>query len=371
MKPKIVFIINCISQGRCLKRVQEFIDNGYEVVVYGFERSRISLYNTQGIDCKVLGCITEEMSFLRRLQYVRMCVREVFCLHGTNDVLYYIFSLDIALSCYQWLKKNKYIYEESDMMHTYVGNKIVRNTLEFLDKLIIRKSLRSVLTSSGFAEYHWGNNIPQNVSIITNRLDKDILKYPIMSSKRVDIEHLRIGFVGMIRSDSVCILAEEFLKRFRNCEVHFYGVIPELFEGFCEPLKVYPNYYFHGKFKNPEDLPKIYSNIDILLSTYNAKSVNVQYAEPNKLYEAMYFQTPIIVSRGTFLERKVKELGIGFSVDVFDSQSVNMLIDQLTQERLTEVTKKISKIDKKDSINVNEQFFTDLEHGIKKSYFTI
>lgn len=38
MRPKIVFIINSITQPRCLKRVQEFIDHGYEVAVYGFER---------------------------------------------------------------------------------------------------------------------------------------------------------------------------------------------------------------------------------------------------------------------------------------------------------------------------------------------
>ena len=32
-RPKIVFVLNAITITRCQKRVQEFIDNGYEVDV--------------------------------------------------------------------------------------------------------------------------------------------------------------------------------------------------------------------------------------------------------------------------------------------------------------------------------------------------
>ena len=37
-KKKIVFILNNVTITRCLKRVGEFIDNGYDVDVYGFEK---------------------------------------------------------------------------------------------------------------------------------------------------------------------------------------------------------------------------------------------------------------------------------------------------------------------------------------------
>ena len=37
-KKKIIFFINAITITRCIKRIEEFIDNGYEVEAYGFER---------------------------------------------------------------------------------------------------------------------------------------------------------------------------------------------------------------------------------------------------------------------------------------------------------------------------------------------
>ena len=33
---KIVFIINAVSNQRCIKRVNEFVERGYNVVAYGF-----------------------------------------------------------------------------------------------------------------------------------------------------------------------------------------------------------------------------------------------------------------------------------------------------------------------------------------------
>lgn len=361
MKPQIIFIINCITQRRCLKRVQEFMDNGYEVSVYGFERKDEKLYNGNAIQYELLGCISNEMSFANRLKYVYDAVKPIFRKHGKRDVIYYIFSLDIALSCMPMLRGVRYIYEESDMMHTYVGNRYVRNILESFDKYIIRKSLRSVLTSAGFAEYHWGTKWPQNVSLITNRLDKDIVNYPVIAKQPLDMQHLHIGFVGMVRSDSVCKLAEILLNRITGCEVHFYGDIPANFESLCTPLRQYPNCYFHGKFRNPDDLPEMYANMDVLLSTYDARSVNVQYAEPNKLYEAMYFETPIVVSSGTFLARKVQTMGIGFEVDVHNPESVDQLIAEMNHQAITDRIAVLKRFNKKESINTNEAFFATLE----------
>ena len=37
-KPKIVFILTSISQPRCIKRVKSFINSGFEVKIYGFDR---------------------------------------------------------------------------------------------------------------------------------------------------------------------------------------------------------------------------------------------------------------------------------------------------------------------------------------------
>ena len=71
--------------------------------------------------------------------------------------------------------------------------------------------------------------------------------------------------------------------------------------------------YLYGPFSNPGDLIKIYDSIDILLINYDSADANVQLALPNKLYEAMLFQKPIICTKHTFLADVVEAKNIGVS----------------------------------------------------------
>ncbi len=52
MKRKIVFITGALSQPRIIKRINSFIDNGYEVEVYGFDRGKYSI-NKETYKCDI------------------------------------------------------------------------------------------------------------------------------------------------------------------------------------------------------------------------------------------------------------------------------------------------------------------------------
>ena len=113
-------------------------------------------------------------------------------------------------------------------------------------------------------------------------------------------------------------------------ELHFFGksLAQSEKERFAE-LEKYTNCFFHGEFKSPDDLPKIYDQIDVLLCTYDIKTASPRFAEPNKLYESIYFKTPIIVSSNTFIAEKVNRLGIGFDIDPYNNESVKAFIKTL------------------------------------------
>ena len=98
-----------------------------------------------------------------------------------------------------------------------------------------------------------------------------------------------------------------------------------------------------------------------MLSTYDVAIDNVRYAEPNKLYESIYFETPIIVSEGCFLGDKVKELNVGFTVNALDETAVKQLIDSLTSEIVEDKIESIRQIGKEYAINNNERFFQILD----------
>ena len=105
------------------------------------------------------------------------------------------------------------------------------------------------------------------------------------------------------------------------------------------------NVHFHGHFKNPDDLPLVYSQIDVVVSTYDVENVNVQYAEPNKLYESIYYRTPIIVSKGTFLAKQVERFHSGYAVDVSEDQNIVSLVHQIENE-INDVKRQLMFIDR-------------------------
>ena len=71
---------------------------------------------------------------------------------------------------------------------------------------------------------------------------------------------------------------------------------------------------FKGEFNN-KDKPEIYKDIDIINALYGNESLEVQTALPNKLYDAIVFKKPMIVSKGTYLSELVEKYKIGIAVD--------------------------------------------------------
>ncbi len=356
---RVIFIINSISAQRCIKRIEEFIAHGFEVEAYGFSRNMGLYSQPKHFSLEIIGEYSNSLPFKDRLPILGKGINYIVQKYkNKGDIVFYLFQLDVALTFRLLFPNGKYFYEESDLMHTYIKNSFVRKALEYLDRKIIRNSLLSVFTSEGFLYYHYGsNNRPKNVWLIANRLNTTIEDVPKIKKKPFNSSKLKIGFVGFPRYKSVVNFIKVFCSCFSNFEFHLYGEIMEKYKNDFAGLQQYPNCFFHGAFLNPTDLPEIYSNIDVVLATYDVEYENVRYAEPNKIYEAIYFETPIIVSAGTFLENKVKRLNIGYSVNPLDKHSVVQLVDEITADSIEDKIRCCKKIAKEDCLNINELFF--------------
>lgn len=361
---RVVFILNDISHPRCHKRISEFIGNGYKVAVYGFSRKGfVTPYITPDYTPIILANIGEG-NYLARLRVLYNSIKQALSNTEKSDIIY-LFGLDIAMMSFIQCGKQKYIYEESDLAHTYINNIVVKWLLERIDLAIIKKSFMSVFTSAGFVKYHFDRTQPNNIYLLPNRLNPTIENIPSVTHKKIDINHIQFGFVGALRFKSVFRFAEFIGKYYPQHTFHFFGACNKKEIYLFDELKNYQNIIFHGKFSNPNDLPSIYSQIDLVISTYDTEFENVRYAEPNKLYEAIYFNTPIVVSTGTYLEEKVLYLGIGFAVNTKYKDSLNHFIDNLTERAITRVVDKIKMIPKTSVINENSDFFIALKNKLK------
>lgn len=362
-KKKIVFVINNITITRCLKRVSEFIDKGYEVDVYGFKNEEEDGYATpSNFNITTIGVFSRKQSYFKRLKVYYKSLKQLFKKYKNQDVVFYYFFFNIAFSARLQCRR-PFIYEESDMPYLNIGNKQLRKWLGKVDKRIIQKSLLTVMTSEGFIDYHFGKERPANIVVVPNRVNPVMMELPY-TSKLHDCSHLSIAFVGGFRYKSVLNFAAVIGESFPQHAFHVYGNIMENGEELQALCDKYSNIYFHGKFHNPDDLPKIYGNIDLVLASYDVTSINAQYAEPNKMYEAIFFRVPIIVSKETFLARKVENLNIGYAVNGLDKGEIREFLTGLTQESYYDKIKGLSAIPQEEAINENPLLFAYLDNKL-------
>ncbi len=355
---KIVFILKTIEQQRCIKRIQAFIDHGYEVEVYGFNRKK-NINQQYNFEIYSLGMIAEGLSYAKRTKEYLKAKSVIKKYRHDKDVLFYMFGIDLALPLILCGAK-RYIYEESDLIHTKFKSGPLIQLFETIDKWIIKQSRVTVLTSEGFVKYHYGEKpARENICVLPNKLNPQCKELkPI--DKALDYEHLRVGFVGFFRYESVYNFLVVTAKHFPQMQVKLFGANSGWSELQMAELFALPNVSNEGPFKNPIELPKVYSQIDIVVSTYDIEDDNPRFAEPNKIYESIYFDTPIVVTSNTFLAEKVEKLGIGFHVNARSDEEILDFWKGLNKQILEEKIAACHKIDKHYCIDNESELFEKL-----------
>lgn len=339
------------------KRMNALKDAGYKVIAYGFERN-ISLTNTNLKDILPLPKV-KNGNYLKRIVTVYNAVTNVIAKHG-KDVIYYATTFDIAYVCY--LKKVKYIYGISDIVHSNFPI-LMRSIFNILDRRIISKSICTVLTSRGFIPYlKLSKALVNKCILIENKLDcsfKNLKREN--ASPNFKGKTLSFGFAGNIRYQTTLMFAKVIGKHFPTYSFIFWGNGSiDIIKQINDLSHTYPNISFMGKFSNPSDLPKVYKSIDIMVCNYDTKTINERIAEPNKLYECIFFNTPMIVAAKTHLGDIVKSLDIGTSINNTESDMYN-IITSLTKENIIQWKNNEAAINSTDIIEDYSPLLTRLQ----------
>ena len=354
MMKNIVFIALQLSQPRCIKRITAIYSAGIPIKIYGFD-SGLYNENLKDLTFPIERLIKRDKNISRIKKIISFAKSIHQILHENNrNCIFYLFGFEITAIA-KILGCKNYIYEEADISATRIKNPIIRQLLIFYDKFLYRKAQLVISTSEGFIKYLFGNKeVPKNIILQPNKLNTyftENIRKAVILNYNSTYSKIKFGFVGLIRYPNTIIRFAKIIgKKFPEHEFHFYGDT-EKQEYIDNELLSYKNIFFHGHFKNPQDLLSIYNSIDINVVCYDTKSENVKIAEPNKLYESVYFYTPIVVSKGTFLAEKVKSMDIGFEIDCSENQEIYNFIKQLTAEKLQSIITNMTKIHIKDLID--------------------
>ena len=351
---KIIFIVQHLGQPRCVKRIISLKEAGFDVEVYGFDQGNYSenicLLSEKDIPVKKALVTRGKSKIQKILAYVKL-VRYVSQKVSKEDVVYaFGFELATAVRCFT---RSRYIYECADVVAAREHSSFMKH----LDITTIKKSSLTVLTSEGFADFFWGecrkNDTIRNKYILQpNKLSSYFSRIERPAATKLSGNTIRFGFVGLFRFLEIYLTFCEIIgKEYPNYEFHFWGDSNDADkEKVREITERYPNIYNHGAFINPNDLKKVYESIDVCVTCYNTTSGNVKIAEPNKLYESMYFCKPIIVSRGTFLGKKVEHLKVGKSI-IPTSEGIKDFLKTISIEELNKMIDCEARMDEKELID--------------------
>jgi len=338
---RVVIIATAESDPRYIRRANMFVQNGYDVIVYNFKRGFYELKYPPEIKKVLLGKISNA-NYLQRIPHL---FKAIYLINKgekqriQSSKVVYTFGPDAGLIGSLIKKKNDFlVYEIGDLRNPIPNKNILSKSILKMEKMILKNTDLFVTTSHRFISdcyYHIDRTILKKSIVIENRPSKRLL---LLKGGRPQPVRpcfpIKLGFVGFLRYRDCLLPVIKSISRLKGIfEFHVYGQGP-----LRDEIEKYEmrsdNIFYHGSFKNPEDLSRIYGSLHLNYVVYDNKDLNVRLAIPNKLYESIYFCTPMVVAADTELSKRVLELSIGFVIDPRKKNFAEDFLKKLTPDSI-------------------------------------
>lgn len=254
----------------------------------------------------------------------------------SRPTIVYAEGLDSLMIAGSYKKKNsvKIIYEVADLRESFIEKpkellqRIVTYIIKQKEKKLFLNVDYLVTTSPQFYNLHYRRLIPETQTLfIPNAPDKRVFQ----EYKKKKSGKFTVGFIGGIRYlDQMKMLVD--VADELDIDILFAGAggTDNEYNAILDYCKGRSNIKFTGRYDYNREIAKLYSIVDCVYAVYNADNANVRIALPNKLYEAILCELPIIVAKRTYLSELVEEWGVGVSVD---HKNVQELVEQLKKLR--------------------------------------
>jgi succinoglycan biosynthesis protein ExoL len=326
-----------IDSSHTKKRIDAFKNNVDELTI-------VSYYRTKNIEYKNhynLGKSSQKHYFRRfiKLMFDIPQLSKILSNNPEIDVVY-AWNFDIALLFVlaTLLSKRKYtfIYEVADIKPILLSKSIVGNILRKLEQLILNSTNYLCVTSKDFIINYFDKyyNYIGNTHILENKVFPAI-DNPLIAKSNItpDSSKWRIGYFGLFRCNkSLQLLLQLANSLPNNIEIILAGR-PEIHvKDIFNKLITLKNSTYIGEYKYPDDLPNIYSKIDIIWSAdFSDPSDNSKWLLPNRIYEAGLFNIPqLCFSDNVTICKYIDSLKIGWVLEEANISSLLSFFSTLT-----------------------------------------
>lgn len=352
MKDNLIVLAQSLEQPRIVKRINQKAKEYESVHVYGFTRNVHSVQNfevlnhNENVEIRIVGQLKNK-NYLGRVNLFLKLIFLIYGCFGFKKKSIYVFGLDLRILSF-FIINSKVYYEISDIIWLY-SSKSKRKILSVLDKYLVGRSHRVIYTTKSFYESYYSNSIDESKIIIEeNRLETYGRVKPvdlILSDK------VRIAYIGAFRYIGIIENLIKSVSENKDIILNFYGATHGggLLQIIQTATKDFSNVFYHGPFKNPDDLMSIYGENNLNFVVYDNSKENERVAMPNKFYESGFFNIPLVCATKTYVGERVLDQEMGWIIDT-DFNSISDFINKISVTEIRECHERIKELDKSQFI---------------------
>ena len=193
------------------------------------------------------------------------------------------------------------------------------------------------IRSEGFIDHIRSNNLFKK-NVIIKYFAEAPLGWELFEKKYTNnnfINPLVVGYFGNIRGkkeiESLIDAVKTVNDEGKNIKVKFAGVGSES-NLVDEASKKFEFIEYLGPFDYFEHYKKLFISADIIYAVYPTNLSNYKFHEARRFHESIAAGIPIIVSDGTYMAKRVKDLNVGWAVNSNLTKDIQNILLEILQK---------------------------------------
>lgn len=340
MKKNSVILIGFLPIPRIYKRIEiEKKLFSLHLICWDRGSNMLSLPESDEFESHVVRISAGNNPIKRNGPYKEFSKKAMELLESICPELIHVQGLDMFKIAVQYKKKYnsnlKIVYEVADI-HRLIADKpknlfysIVQKYLIRLDRKLSKDVDLLIVTSQKHIDSYFGNFIDKSKIMLIPNVPS-LSAFENYKKKNVG-EPLVVGYIGSIRyKHQMKLLIAAADKCNIKLMIAGFEVDSDEIKKLCKSRN---NIEWIGQFDYESQVAELYGKCDLMYSVYDADMENVRVAIPNKLYESVYCEVPLIVAKDTYLAEVVEAWGVGVAVDYHSSNELIEFINKVVNDK--------------------------------------